>query len=64
MLTDPIVALATPPGRSALALVRLSGEGAFAVAARVVPTFRPDPPRVARLAGFLDASGTPIDRGL
>ncbi|MGH7701570.1 MAG: tRNA uridine-5-carboxymethylaminomethyl(34) synthesis GTPase MnmE [Gemmatimonadales bacterium] len=64
MLTDPIVALATPPGRSALALVRLSGEGAFRVAARVVPTFRSDPPRVARLAGFLDASGAPIDRGL
>ena len=36
MLTDPIAALATPPGRSALAVIRLTGDGAFAVAARVV----------------------------
>src|SRR5690349_1429836 len=45
MLSDPIVALATPPGRSALALIRLSGRGAFDVAARAVRPFRPDPPR-------------------
>jgi tRNA modification GTPase len=36
MLSDPIAALATPPGRSAIAVVRLSGTGALAVAARVV----------------------------
>lgn len=45
MLTDPIVALATAPGRAALALVRLSGAGAFDLAARVLRPFRPDPPR-------------------
>jgi len=45
VLSDPIVALATPPGRSALALIRLSGRGAFDVAARAVRPFRPDPPR-------------------
>lgn len=45
MLTDPIAALATAPGRSALALLRLSGRGAFAVAARVLEPFRPEPPR-------------------
>ena len=33
MLSDPIAALATPPGRSALAVVRLSGAGALEVAA-------------------------------
>ena len=35
MLSDPIVALATPPGRSALAVIRLSGTGAFGIAAQV-----------------------------
>jgi len=64
MLTDPIVALATPPGRSALAVIRVSGQGAFAVAARVIPSFRADPPREARLASFRDREGRVIDRGL
>lgn len=45
MLSDPIVALATPPGRSALALIRLSGRGAFDVAARALRPFRADPAR-------------------
>lgn len=64
MLTDPIVALATPPGRSAVAVIRLSGRGVFEIAARVIPSFRPDPPREARLAAFRDADGALIDRGL
>jgi tRNA modification GTPase len=64
MLSDPIVALATPPGRSAVAVVRLSGAGAFEIAARVIERFRPDRPRHATLAVFRDSSGTPIDRGL
>lgn len=64
MLSDPIAALATAPGRGALALVRLSGAGAFAVAARVVPGFRPEPPRRARWTTFLGADGLPIDRGV
>jgi tRNA modification GTPase len=64
MLTDPIAALATPPGRSALAVIRLTGDGAFAVAARVVGGFAPKPARTARLATFHDAAGEPIDRGL
>lgn len=63
MLSDPIAALATPPGRSALAVVRLSGDGAFEVAARVIEGFRADRPRVATLARFHDR-GEPIDRGL
>ncbi len=64
MLSDPIAALATPPGRSAIAVVRLSGVGALEVAARVVDGFRPDRPRVATLATFRDAAGDVIDRGL
>ena len=64
MLSDPIAALATPPGRSALAIVRLSGRGAFAVAQRVVQGFRTEPARIATLATFRAPDGAPIDRGL
>ena len=39
MLSDPIAALATPAGRSALAVLRVSGRGAFEVAARVIEGF-------------------------
>ena len=64
MLSDPIVALATAPGRSALAVVRLSGNGAFEVAERVIDGFRRGPARVATLATFRDAGGQPIDRAI
>ncbi|MFQ6044726.1 MAG: tRNA uridine-5-carboxymethylaminomethyl(34) synthesis GTPase MnmE [Gemmatimonadales bacterium] len=50
MLSDVIAALATPPGRSAIALVRVSGTGAHEVAAKVIPSFRINPTRCARLA--------------
>jgi tRNA modification GTPase len=50
VLSDPIAALATPPGRSAVALIRLSGRGAFAVAARVVHPFEATPARRVRRA--------------
>ncbi len=63
MLSDPIAALATPPGRSALAVVRLAGTGAFDVARRVVRRFELRP-RVAVLATFVDSKGEPIDRGI
>jgi tRNA modification GTPase len=64
MLSDPIVALATPPGRSALAVIRLSGKGAFAVAEHVIAGFRPQPPRRATLATFCGSDGQPIDQGV
>jgi tRNA modification GTPase len=64
MLSDPIVALATPPGRAALAIIRLSGSGAFDVAARVITRFQAHPARRATLASFHEADGQPIDRGL
>ncbi len=64
MLSDPIVALATPPGRAALAVVRLSGEGAFKVAEGVITGFRAVPARRATLATFHDATSAAIDRGL
>jgi tRNA modification GTPase len=64
MLTDPIAALATPPGRSALAVIRLSGDGAFQVAQQIIVGFRPEPARRATLARFQGADGQLIDRGL
>ena len=64
MLSDVIVALATPPGRSALAVVRLSGAGAFAVAAKVIDDFVSHPPRSAVLGRFAEADGSEIDHGI
>jgi len=64
MLSDPIAALATPPGRSALAVVRLGGRGAFEVARRVIRGFRTEPARTATLATFQAPDGSVIDRGL
>ncbi|MBI1966569.1 MAG: tRNA uridine-5-carboxymethylaminomethyl(34) synthesis GTPase MnmE [Gemmatimonadetes bacterium] len=62
MLTDVIAALATPPGRSALAVIRLSGRGAFAVAAHCLHPFRPTPPRTVFRAQIVrPTTGEPID---
>ncbi len=66
MLSDPIVALATPPGRSALAVVRVSGAGALRVADQIVRGGSLDrlAPRVAHLVTFLSTDAIPIDQGL
>lgn len=62
---DTIVALATPPGRSAIAVVRLSGRDTGAALARVAPRLpQPLEPRRATLAAIADAEGEPIDRGI
>jgi tRNA modification GTPase len=65
VLSDPIVALATPPGRSAIALIRLSGRGAFDVAARVLRPFRPEPFRTVRRVQVVHpATGVRLDEAL
>src|SRR3954452_376099 len=64
MLSDPIAALATPPGRSALAVIRLSGTGAFPLANQIIRGFTMDPPRRANLAAFYASDGELIDRGV
>jgi tRNA modification GTPase len=61
MLSDPIVALATPPGRSAVALLRLSGRGAFAVAGRCLTPWRPDPSRTVFRARLALPGGGAVD---
>src|SRR3954471_24610659 len=64
MLSDPIAALATPPGRSALAVIRVSGRGALDIASKIIRRFRPGPARRASLATSQDLDGTPLDRGI
>jgi tRNA modification GTPase len=58
---DTIVALATVPGRSALALIRLSGPGALEIASRVLRPWPLEPGRARRCAA-VDADGTILDR--
>ncbi|MGQ0697135.1 MAG: tRNA uridine-5-carboxymethylaminomethyl(34) synthesis GTPase MnmE [Panacagrimonas sp.] len=59
---DTIAAVATPPGRGAVGMVRLSGPRAFEIAERIVGA-RPVP-RQAGLREFREASGATLDRGL
>ena len=60
-LTDTIAALATPPGRSAVALIRLSGRDALPVAAAVLRPFAAGPARTARRAQAVTGAGEPLD---
>jgi tRNA modification GTPase len=59
---DPIVAIATPPGRGAVGIVRVSGRRLEALAHAVCG--RLPAPRVASYGPLLDAIGAPIDQGL
>jgi tRNA modification GTPase len=57
-----IVAIATPPGRGGVGIVRVSGTGIDALVESLVGTV--PAPRVAIYATFRDAHGVPIDTGL
>ena len=59
---DPIVAIATAPGRGAVGMVRVSGQNLSAVMAAVCN--RALQPRMATYLPFLDAAGDAIDKGL
>ena len=59
---DPIVAIATAPGRGAVGVIRVSGKDLRTVIAAVC---RKDlQPRHATYLPFLDAAGSTIDKGL
>src|SRR5579863_8881282 len=58
---DTIVALSTAPGRAALAVVRLSGPQALAIAGAVVRPW-PIEPRTVRRCAAVDPSGAVVDR--
>jgi tRNA modification GTPase len=60
--SDTIVAIATPPGRGGIGVVRISGSQARAIA-KTLCGIEPEPRR-AQLAAFTAADGSAIDRGL
>ena len=59
---DPIVAVATAPGRGAVGIVRVSGRGLMPLAQALCG--QPLKPRHATYTPFLGAQGQPIDQGL
>jgi tRNA modification GTPase len=59
---DTIAAIATPPGRGGIGVVRISGPRASEIARRLIG--RLPPARRAVLAGARDGRGAPIDEGL
>lgn len=59
---DTIAAVATPPGRGGVGIVRVSGTGLAELLRAIVG--RVPRPRQAELADFEDADGTAIDRGI
>ncbi|MBV9344263.1 MAG: tRNA uridine-5-carboxymethylaminomethyl(34) synthesis GTPase MnmE [Gammaproteobacteria bacterium] len=60
--TDTIVAIATPPGRGGIGIVRLSGPKTPEIGARLIGDL--PRPRHATFARFLGAEGTVLDTGL
>ncbi len=63
-MIETIAAIATPPGRGAIAIVRVSGPGARALAQRLAPEIQELVPRHAHYATIVDERGATIDRGL
>jgi len=59
---DPIVAIATAPGRGAVGIVRISGQSLASLVQTICK--RSLKPREATYCAFLDAFGEPIDQGL
>ncbi len=65
MAEDTIVAVATPRGRGAIGIVRISGPQALAVSRRLAPRLPSEPtPRHAYWTSLLSADGRPVDEGL
>jgi tRNA modification GTPase len=62
VVRDTIAAIATPPGRGGIGIVRISGPGAGRIARALLG--RLPAPRHAEFARFADARGEPIDEGL
>lgn len=60
--TETIVAIATPPGRGGIGVVRLSGDDVRRIGVALCGGGLE--PRRARLVEFVDAGGATIDRGL
>jgi tRNA modification GTPase len=63
-MQETIAAIATPPGRGAIAIVRCSGPDARAITARVFRSRTALADRVATYGEILDVDGAVLDRGL
>jgi len=61
---ETIVAIATPPGKGAIAIVRVSGARAYEFAAKIFRSKQSLKPRVATYGTIVDEQGLAIDRGL
>jgi len=61
-VTDTIVAVATPPGRGGVGMLRVSGRGLAAFAEAICG--RPLKPRVAQHSRFVDGAGQVLDDGI
>jgi tRNA modification GTPase len=59
---DTVAAIATPPGRGGIGVVRISGARARSIASQVAGSV--PPPRHATLARFCGADGAVIDEGI
>jgi len=62
-VNETVAALATPPGRGAIAIVRVSGPQVRAIAARIVPAAALQP-HYACYTAIVDEGGELIDRGV
>lgn len=59
---DIIAAIATPPGRGGIGIVRISGKNLQSLAQAILGSI--PLPRAAHLSHFLDEHGEPIDQGI
>lgn len=64
MRSDPIAAIATPPGRGGIGIIRLSGPAELASLLPALLGRQALVPRHAHYLAFLDADGAAIDQGL
>jgi len=60
--TDTIAAVATPPGRGGVGIIRVSGPATAAIAEALLGQL--PAPRYARYGAFLDRDGSALDRGI
>ena len=63
MSQDTIVAIATPPGRGGVGIIRLSGPQAYSVTMQLIGN-KPLTPRLARYCAFYNKKNELIDQGL
>lgn len=61
--TDTIAAIATPPGKGGVGIIRISGPDARVIASALCSAPLPEPGRY-RYSSFLDAQGESLDQGL